>query len=286
MAVENHPLAVALSGGGAKSAAQAGVLDILDRSGVPVGFLSGASAGAVVAVMYALGLTPETIRDFIGETDLLDIWELDPARQGLFGAEKIRARMQKVVGESTFADLRLPVCVVAVDLNTGVEVKITSGRLDEALLATTAIPGLFTPLVRGDQRLIDGGALNPMPLDAARGSGRPVLAVDVLHHQPSPGVAVQLFEKRGPMGYAGEIASRMGLAAMMENIHQAAVIITRNTVDLNLRLWPPDVLIRPEVGSVGLFASDLAAWAYERGREACQAALPAVRAIAACPPKP
>src|SRR3989338_6273888 len=147
------PITLVLSGGGAKCAAQAGVLEVLREAGVSVGAATGISAGGLVAVLVGLGFSPAAISTAIVETSLLDVWEMDPARRALFGAGKIRARIQALVGDRTFADLILPVILVAVDLRSGREVLLSSGSLVEAVMATMAIPGLFVPVERGDQLL-------------------------------------------------------------------------------------------------------------------------------------
>jgi NTE family protein len=258
------------------------VFEVLEAAGLPVGAVTGVSAGGLVAVLYGAGFSPPAIRDYIADTSLLEVWDAfaDPTRRGLFGAEKIRARLRNAVGDKTFDDLRLPVTVVAVDMNAGREVYLNAGRLDEALLATMAIPGLFTPFLCDNKLLIDGGALNPLPVDVAHSLGPRILAVDVLHHQAPPDKPVQLFEARGPIHYAAEIGARLRLTEMLELGYQTAALMTKRLSEYNLQAYPPDALIQPEVGEIGLFAFDLAGVAYEKGREAAQAALPQLEALA------
>ncbi len=272
---------LALSGGGAKCAAQAGVLDVLETAGLSVGAMTGASAGGLVAVLYGLGYSPPAIRDYIADTSLLEVWDAfaDPTRPSLFGAEKVRARLRGAVGDKTFEDLRLPVTVVTVDVNAGREFHLRAGRLDEALLATMAIPGLFSPFLYGDKLLIDGGALNPLPVDVARSLGPRVVAVDVLHHQAPPDKPVRLFEARGPILYATEIGDRLHLTEMLELVHQTAALMTKRMCEYNLQAHPPDALIRPEVGEIGLFAFDLARAAYEKGQQAARTTLSQMEGI-------
>ncbi len=102
------PLTLALTGGGAKCAAHAGVLSVLAEAGLPVGGLAGVSAGGLVAVPYGLGYSPAAIRDLTAETHLLDVWELARTRRGVFGEAGIRARLSALLGEHTFAGLNWP----------------------------------------------------------------------------------------------------------------------------------------------------------------------------------
>lgn len=268
------PLALALSGGGVKCAAQAGALEVLDEAQLPVGFLAGASAGGLVAVLYGLGLSPRFICDFMANTNLLSIWEPDVTRHALCGPDKIRTHLQDVVRDKTFADLKIPVTIIATEMNSGREVHLQSGRLDDALLATTAIPGLFAPLIKDGQCLADGGVRNPLPVDVARSVGPRVVALDVLSHQPPPGTPIQLFEARGPMRFAAEVGQRLGATLIMEAAYRTLVLMSCQIVEHSLRRFPPDLVIQPQVGAIGLFATDLAEVAYQQGRVAALAALP------------
>jgi NTE family protein len=272
------PVTLALSGGGAKSAAQAGVLSIFEEANIPVSGIAGVSAGGMVGILYGLGYAPAAIRNYIAQTNLLEVWEFDTTQRAIFGAEKVRAHAHSLTGDKTFADLRLPVTALALDLKTEREIHLTTGRLDDAILATMAIPGFFTPVDVNGMTLVDGGVLNPLPVDVARALGERVVAVDVLYDH-SPTEPTQIFEARGPLQYAYEIGKRLRLLGMVESVYQSVLIASIRMSEHLLRANPPDVLIRPAVGQVGLFAFDLAGLAYEQGRAAARAALPQLEAL-------
>jgi NTE family protein len=280
------PLALtfALSGGGAKCAAQAGALGVLEEAGVEVAALVGVSAGGLVAVLHALGWEPHAIRDFVAEVHLLDVWDVDLAHARLLSTDKTRARLHSAVGDRTFADLALPVSVVAVDLDAGQEVYLSAGRLDDALLATMAIPGLFAPLCLEGRRLADGALLNPLPLDVAQRWGRPVAAIDVLAGLPPPGAHTQYFQAQGPLGYVTGLGERLGLTGMLDMANRALLITSGRLRDYNLRAFPPALLIQPDVAGVGLFAFDLAEHAYAQGQSAAREALPRLAALSTAKP--
>jgi NTE family protein len=277
-----HPpqVTLALAGGGAKCAAEAGALAVLEAAGLGIGGLVGVSGGGLVAVLYALGWQPKAICDYIAQTHLLELWNPDPSRRALMGLRKSRARLTAAVGDLTFGDLAQPVVLVAADLDTGQEVHLASGRLDEALMATMAIPGLFAPVRLNGRPLIDGGVLNPLPVDVARQWGRPVVAIDVLTNSLADGPGPQLFEAQGPVGYVASLGQRLGLIGVLEVVNQAVLIATARIRDHTLLAYPPDVLIRPQVANVGLLAFDLAAYAFGQGEAAAQAALPALARLA------
>ena len=276
---------LALSGGGAKCAAQAGALEVLRQAGRPPHAVVGVSAGGLVAVLYGLGWEPPAIRDYIAGVHLLDLWDFDPGRRALLGLERFKARLTAAVADQTFADLALPVTLVAVDLAAGREVTLDSGRLDEALAATMAMPGLLPPVVRAGRQLVDGGVANPLPVDVARRADLPVVAIDVagtpyLSGDAPPPEPGPLLETHGPLGVVAHLGGRVGLLGLLEVVNQALLITTGRLRDYNLLAHPPDVLIRPAVDQVGLFASDLAGDAYLAGQAAAQAALPQLNALA------
>ncbi|MEK7329094.1 MAG: patatin-like phospholipase family protein [Chloroflexota bacterium] len=285
MPTKANPLTLAFAGGGAKCAAQAGVLSVLADARLPVGAIAGVSAGGIVAVLHGLGVAPLAIRDYFADTNLIEVWEFDPARRAIFGPEKVRAHIREAVGDKTFANLKIPVTVIAADLRTGREVWLNSGRLDEAVTATMAIPGIFSPVVRDSMMLVDGGIINPLPVDVARGLGPRVVAVDVLRHSPSLDAPTQLFEARGPISYATEVIRRLQLTGILESVYQAATLTANRLIDQSLRANPPDLLIQPEVGRVGLFAFDLAYEAYRAGEAAARAALPQLEELARSRPE-
>ncbi|MBL8057696.1 MAG: patatin-like phospholipase family protein [Anaerolineales bacterium] len=276
------PLTLALGGGGMKCVAEAAVLAVLEEAGLPIGPLVGVSGGGIVAVLYAAGFTPLQIRDEFQRIHLLEVWEPDPERQALFGASRIRARFRELVGEKTFADLRRPAVAMAMNFHTAQPVPITSGTLADALTATMAIPGLFQGVARGEELLVDCGVINPLPVDVARQLGPRVVAVDVLHHD-SLEEADNIIEPRGPLRYAAGLTRQLGVSLIIRNGYQAIKIGMQRLTEWNLATYPPDVLLRPAVGPVGLFGSHQAEQAYLMGEAATRAALPQLEALAQAP---
>jgi len=202
---------------------------------------------------------------------------------GLLGISKLRVRLQSAVGSKTFNDLAMPVVLVAVDLNTGQEIHLDEGRLDDALIATMALPGVFPPQAHNGHLLLDGGLVNPLAIDVARQFGGPVVAVDLLGEAAIDESPTQLFEARGPAEYATWVGRRLGLINTLEVVYQAALITTRRLRDSQLQAYAPDVLVRPAVSRVGLFASDLADYAYEQGQQAAGAAMPKISRLRRLP---
>lgn len=236
-------LGLALGGGGGKGAAHVGVLRVLEELEVPIDLIAGASAGGAVAVFYAAGLSFDTIRDIFRTMALRRIAVPDPTRTGLIGQKRREEILTRVLGDRTFADLSIPCAVTTVDLVSGQVVVLDEGPLVEAVLATTAVPGILPPVFRDGMVLADGGILNNLPVDVARsmGAGR-VIAVELND-------AVAGFNLALPM--ADNPLARLTLAPQQFNVAVRALSLLMNhATALQLRENPPDLLLSPAVADI------------------------------------
>jgi len=234
-------LGLVLGGGGGKGGAHLGVLAVLEELGVPIDVIVGTSVGSI-GVMYAAGLSLPELERFFLDTELRRIVIADPLRAGLIGPRKRAALTARLLGERTFADLPIPCAVVAADLVSGHEVVIDQGPLVPALLATTAIPGVFPPVVRGDTLLADGGLLNNLPVDVAERMGAQRV------------IAVQLAGELPPFGLPTDPAS--ALERLMRpprhfTVLSRALAVLLAQADLRPLQHPPALLLRPGVTHIG-----------------------------------
>jgi NTE family protein len=232
-------LGLALSGGGARGLAEIGVLKVLERAGIQVDFLAGTSMGGVIAAVYAAGMSPEEIEavalQYADNRQLLKLVDPSIPRYGIFQGEQLNALFRQWLQDRTFADLRIPLTLVAVDLNSGQEVHLREGLVANALRATVSLPGLLPPVDYQGQRLVDGGLLNNLPADVVRQMGAEiVLAVDISGEQGNP-FWQSLDQKRLILGTLGGVISVLG---------QCYDIITRQQRIYKLQQSPPDFLLQ------------------------------------------
>lgn len=181
-------LGLALGAGGAKGYAHIGVLAALEEEGYEVDFLAGSSMGAIVAAWYAQGLTAGeidvTMREAFTPENVTEMFKLSLGGASS-GAAVLERVLRETTGERTFADLRIPLSVMTVDLESGRPAAIGEGLVWEALMAATAIPGMFAPVERDRSRLVDGITLVPVPTGEVLELGAGVtIAVDVIGAQP------------------------------------------------------------------------------------------------------
>lgn len=232
---------LALSGGGAQGLAHIGVLRALEDAGIRPDYLAGTSMGGVIAAAYASGLTPDEIERIAADVsqtrNLLRLADLSIPQQGIVRGDRMLEFFDKHVRGSTFADLRIPLTLVAADLNTGQEVHIRDGSVAEALRATVSIPGIFTPVERDGMRLVDGGLLNNLPVDAVRQMGADiVLAVNVDAGTDSIWQAVsRLRPLSGTIG------------GLIVNLGDSLDVVIRQQRAHKLMEYPPDFLVQPTI---------------------------------------
>ncbi len=165
---------LALGSGAARGMAHIGVLKVLEQEGIQIDYLSGTSIGAVIAALYAAGVPVAQMEEVARDVD----WQrmarlLDPIlpTSGIIDGKKVTRFMSELLPVHTFEELNIPFATITTDVETGEAVVIKKGNLLEALRAAVAFPGLFTPVRFGDRFLIDGGLLNPVPVDLLHSLG-------------------------------------------------------------------------------------------------------------------
>jgi NTE family protein len=258
-------LGLALGGGGGKGGAHLGVLDVLEELEIPIDAIAGTSAGAFVAIMYALGYRPNEIAGLIADFALRRIAVADPLRTGFIGSRKREARLREILGDATFADTRIPCAVTATDLASGRLVVLDEGPLVPAILATTALPGIFPPVLRERQVLADGGVLNNLPVDVAAALGATrVIAVQLVAEQADAALL--------PEPPAHPLA-RLRLAPRQFALASRALdLMIAEMTRLRLAQCPPALLLTPDVGQIGTLDMRRAAEGYRAGQTSARAA--------------
>ena len=173
------PLYLALSGGGAHAAAHAGVLRALEEEGVPVAGIAGVSGGALVAAAWAGGADLDRL---VAQAAALHPWMwVRGWGGGLLSGSRLGAMIDEFLPRHSFEELKVPVMVLATDVDTGEPVVLREGNLRDAVRASCSYPGVFPPMAFDGRRLYDGGVSEVVPVRRARelaGESGVVLAVD------------------------------------------------------------------------------------------------------------
>ena len=205
---QGEPVALVLGAGGARGFAQIGVIEALEARGLRVVAIAGSSSGALVGGLYASGRLPDFRKWLLGlsRTAMLRMLDLVFGQPSLFGGERLIQALREQAGDHRIEQLRIPFTAVAVDLMRQREVWLRDGDLWDAVRASIAIPGIFTPHVVRGRALVDGGLLAPLPIAATRLSGaHRLIAVD-MHSWPDRPVG-RLASGNGASGRDGALAA-------------------------------------------------------------------------------
>ena len=305
-------IGLALGGGAARGFAHIGVLRTLLAHGIVPNLVVGTSIGAVVGGAYAAGHL-DTLEEWarsLQVRNILGYLDIRLNGSGLIGGDKLAAKLEASLGQTLIEDLPVKYASVSTEVRTGHEIWLTHGKLVEAMRASYALPGIFSPVLIGDRWLVDGALVNPVPVSAARALGAEIviaanLSSDIFTHSTTiyshgapvnvpetviaPEAPKETTKRRFGKFFSPErtvkreffgSASRPGISSVMVdafNIMQDRITRARLAGD------PPDLLISPRVGQIGWFdfhrASDLiefGARATERALDTIQEAIPAL----------
>jgi NTE family protein len=177
-------LGLALGGGAVLGAAHIGVLRAFEDHDWKPSYLSGTSIGAMVAVLYAFGISLNTIEEIAKSMSWLNISSFSVSRYGLFNNDELGKIMREYIGDARLEEADIPVGVVATDIASGTKQTYLEGPTDLLIRATTCIPGIFIPVEYEDRMLIDGGIMENVPISVLHKlNADPIIGVDLSAHR-------------------------------------------------------------------------------------------------------
>jgi len=253
-------IGLALSGGGARGLSQIGVLKVLERENIPIDCIAGTSMGGIIGGLYAAGYSASELERIVQKIDWNDLLSDTPQRLSLFLSQReesegslfqfrldglnpyiptaltsgqklsnlftnltMRASFSSkwfAQPQSNFDDLRIPFRAVATDLATGERVVLDSGDLAQALRATMAVPLAFSPVEMGERLLVDGGLVDPIPVEVVKQMGADVvIAVNTVSSLLPAG------KIKNPIDIANQTTSIMSLQKKEEELKKADLVI-------------------------------------------------------------
>ncbi len=245
-------VALVLGGGGARGVSHLGVLEELEKAFIPIDAIVGCSAGSIVGALYADGHSPKELvkaLKTLRKWDVLDI-HLCKCRYGIAQGLSLERFLKKHLKSRCFSDLLFPFYAVATDLVAGELVTIGAGPLIPAIRASSAIPLIFRPVLLHERMLVDGAVADPVPVKSAKALGAKIV------------VAVDLSELL-PQTCPNNLFSVAARSAELKFLLQSESCVQG-----------ADIVIRPELGTLGMFDTHRHDFAYEAGKVAAKKALP------------
>jgi len=175
-------IALVLSSGGARGFAHIGAIKVLESEGYNITSVAGTSMGALVGGIYAAGQIRE-FEEWVRTLDVMEVLKLTDitiSSRGFVKGKKVIEKMEEIVPARKIEDLLIPFSAVATDLVKGTEKVFTEGSLFDAIRASISIPTVFQPFKVGKDFFVDGGLVNPIPINrVVRHEGDILAVVDV-----------------------------------------------------------------------------------------------------------
>ncbi len=248
-------IGLALGGGAARGFAHVGVIQVLEEAGLRPQFVTGTSAGSLVAAIYASGKSPtqlQQVAETMEEAAIAD-WILPIFNRGMLRGEALARYVNTQVGGALIETFPIPLGIVATDLHSGQAILFQRGDTGTAVRASSAVPAVFQPVKIGEREYVDGGLVSPVPVRFARQMGAElVIGVDI---------------SADPQGNRANDTLQILLqtfAIMGKSI---------NTYELK----EADVVVRPALSGTGSADFSSRRRSIEAGRAAMLVALPALR---------
>ncbi len=256
--INGKKVGLCLGSGGARGLAHVGVLQVLEENGIVPDIISGCSAGAIFGSIYAAGTNLYLLEKYLGTVEARTIIDLGiPLHGGFLSGDKIQEVVMTLTHNLSFEETKIPFLCIATDLMSGEMKVFEEGKLHQAVRASMAVPGVFTPALIDDHYYVDGGVIEELPVDVLRQRGADVVITSDL------GIKRNFFDPEHP--------SPVDILRRATDIMQAN--LTRRQEDKG------DVIIRPDASFMGLLKINGYEESVEAGRQKALEALPRIRTL-------
>ena len=249
-------ISLALGGGGVRGIAHIGVLRTLEKHGFKIKAISGTSAGGLVGAVYAAGFSTEKIEARVNEmNENRSFGRKSHDHPSLLGLSGITEILMDMLGDTTFSELKIPFAATAVSLYTGKEFILRRGKVIDAVLATIAVPGIFPSQEIGGRVLVDGGVMDPVPVQVARWMRPDLPVVAVMLHKTPDGFTQELPPITLPIPGSTTIIEHLTKLRPVQAFQifaQSIEVASKHLTELSLRLYQPEVIITPHVGQYNI----------------------------------
>jgi len=250
-------IAVVLGAGASRGFAHIGVLKVLEANKIPVHMIVGTSAGSFVGSLYAYGFDSFQLQKMALSIQRDDIVDMTLPDNGFVKGEKLEEFINKTVKNTPIEKMRIPLYVIATNIQNGQEVIFARGNTGTAVRASCSIPGVFRPVKINNVMYVDGGVVSPVAVDAARKMGADVvIAVDI----------------------SADIDSRQPESTLDTMLQSINVMYSKLAA---IQLARADIVIRPKVGKIGSSDFEKRHEAILEGEKAALEAMPRIQNIIA-----
>lgn len=254
----NKPsVSLVLSSGGARGLTHIGVIEALEASGYTISSIAGSSIGTLIGGIYAMGKLPE-FKDWLltlRAKDIFSLMDFTWRGSGVMKGQRIMEHLKTFIPDMAIEDMRIPFAAVTTDIIHEDDVVFTHGSFYEAVRASISIPAVFTPVVQNDNILVDGGVLNPMPINHVQRTDSDILVVVNLNGSFRPNGAVK---KKTP--YSGSVS-------LMQH---AYFLMRQQLTRMSIQYYKPDIVVEFPRNISGIWDYHKSDYLINHGREVAQ----------------
>jgi len=280
--IGNKKVGLSLGSGSAKGLSHIGVIKLLEEMDIKIDYIAGSSIGAMIGGVYAAGISINEIEDIALKTDLASSVKYflpTISKSGLISGLKVTEFLKNVVGDIDIEDLEISFAATATDILTGQEIDFKNGNLVEAIRASISVPIIFQPVVHDNQILVDGGLVNPLPVNIVREMGADfIIAVNIMpsldrtntgkrEENTNRQISALASEMKAAMREKLEwlnidykwieklLASKgkYNVPGLKKILNQSVYITQRKLARLSVELYRPDIIIEPDIPFAGFF---------------------------------
>lgn len=296
-------LGLALGGGAALGWAHIGVIEVLNENNIRPDVVTGTSIGSLVGACYVAGKMEELEKIARGMNwhRMIRLADIQVGKNGFLAGAPIMSLLRKHLGSICIEDLDRPYAAVAADLVSGDEVVFRDGDIVEAIRASIAIPGVFTPVRTGERLLVDGGLVNTVPISTCRDLGADiVIGVNIVGDFEGQAAAAGLLPGQdvASVGKGGSVTGgkRAAFAQLSKSVARffrrderepgflgvaltSGALVLREIARGHAAISPADIYVEPKVGHITQIEFDKADELIALGRQAIESRLPEIRAL-------
>lgn len=309
-----------MSGGSVRGLCYIGFLKVLEEEKIPIDYIAGTSIGAVIGSFYCAGMHPKEMEEIVMKLNWEKFMDFTCEYTGLLDGRKIESFIRKNLKVKDFKDLYIPFAATAVDVDTGEGLIFSEGDITQAVRASISIPGVFTPVRIGKHLLVDGGVLNPIPIDALKGKVDRIIAIDLSipteefahakavdgdsdtwrkfkthfilaeidnikeylrRRKTFPNFLIRLINPKYFIRFLQ--GKPVDVPPLFRTAIQSHHLITNELIRMKLEQYKPDLLIRPSIHDAKFIEFDKVAYLIGKGEQAARDNLRAIKRLAKLP---
>lgn len=262
-------ISLVLSSGGARGVAHIGVIEELEKQGFEIKSIAGTSMGALVGGLYATGKL-DVYKEWMCSLDKMDVFNLIDftfSTNGIMKGDKILREMKRMIPDRNIEDLSIPFVTVATDISNSKELIFNSGSLYDAIRASISIPTVFTPYVKDGSYIVDGGVLNPIPINRVKRIDDDILVVvdvnaRVPNNKPPPLLENNNHEEKRYSKYINTVINKLNYfipkhetdkLGYFSLLNKTTGLMLHQISLMTLEKYQPDILINISRDSFGTY---------------------------------